>query len=192
MRRPAFGPSRTRRVSLGLECLEDRTLPSTGPVVAVDPSAYDPGRILVQFRADDSSLLGTAPVPGTRVQSALRLVPGLYAVSLDAGVGVDAALAAYRADARVLSAEPDWRIVTSQVPNDASFGQQWSLLNTGQSGGTPGADVGATRAWDVTTGSRSTVVAVLDTATSTATSGSTRERSPPRAAPTSWTPTATA
>ncbi|MCA8948114.1 MAG: S8 family serine peptidase [Planctomycetes bacterium] len=49
------------------------------------------------------------------------------------------------------------------VPNDTFFGEQWHLRNTGQSGGTPGADVRATAAWDVTTGSPGTVIAVLDT-----------------------------
>src|SRR5437660_525499 len=48
-------------------------------------------------------------------------------------------------------------------PNDPSFGSQWDLNNTGQGGGTPGADIHATQAWSVTTGSAKTVVAVIDT-----------------------------
>lgn len=52
-------------------------------------------------------------------------------------------------------------------PDDASFSQQWSLKNTGQSGGTEGADIDATLAWDVTTGGLTAlgdtiVVAVID------------------------------
>lgn len=38
------------------------------------------------------------------------------------------------------------------TPNDADFSQQWQYINTGQSGGTPGADLDADLAWDVTTG----------------------------------------
>ncbi|MCA8975946.1 MAG: S8 family serine peptidase [Planctomycetes bacterium] len=49
------------------------------------------------------------------------------------------------------------------VPNDTHFVQQWHLRNTGQAGGTPGADIRATDAWDVTTGSTTTIIAVLDT-----------------------------
>jgi subtilisin family serine protease len=49
------------------------------------------------------------------------------------------------------------------TPNNPSFGSQWDLQNTGQSGGTPGADIHATQAWAVTTGSAATVVAVIDT-----------------------------
>ncbi len=37
------------------------------------------------------------------------------------------------------------------IPNDPSFNIQWSLKNTGQSGGTPGADIHATEAWGIST-----------------------------------------
>lgn len=51
-------------------------------------------------------------------------------------------------------------------PNDPSFGLQWGLANTGQSvngtTGTPGADVDATEAWALATGSTSPVVVILD------------------------------
>jgi serine protease len=43
-------------------------------------------------------------------------------------------------------------IQSRNSPNDADFGQQWNMLNIGQTGGTSGADVRATSAWDITTG----------------------------------------
>lgn len=53
------------------------------------------------------------------------------------------------------------------TPNDASFGDQWSLNNTGQNGGTVDADIDAIEAWDITTGGLTAlgdtiVVAVID------------------------------
>jgi hypothetical protein len=48
------------------------------------------------------------------------------------------------------------------IPNDTSFGIQWHLQNNGQTGGTVGADIRATDAWDLTTGSPNVVIAVLD------------------------------
>ena len=39
----------------------------------------------------------------------------------------------------------------------------WGLNNTGQTGGTPGADIDAERAWNVSTGSSDVMVAVIDT-----------------------------
>jgi len=53
--------------------------------------------------------------------------------------------------------------ISSVSPNDPSFGSQWDLNNTGQNGGTAGADIHATQAWTVTSGSAKTVVAVIDT-----------------------------
>ena len=47
-------------------------------------------------------------------------------------------------------------------PNDEYFPEQWHLQNTGQSGGTPGADIRAPEAWEITTGDPNVVVAVLD------------------------------
>lgn len=55
--------------------------------------------------------------------------------------------------------------VAQQIPNDPKFPEQWGLHNTGQvpPGGTPDADVDAPEAWDLTTGSSSILVAVIDT-----------------------------
>src|SRR5690349_6075395 len=53
--------------------------------------------------------------------------------------------------------EPNAIIHTDALPNDPSFGSQWGLRNTGQSfnfsSATPGDDIHAAGAWDVTTGS---------------------------------------
>ncbi|ACF15033.1 peptidase S8 and S53 subtilisin kexin sedolisin [Chloroherpeton thalassium ATCC 35110] len=48
-------------------------------------------------------------------------------------------------------------------PNDPYYStKQWFLNNTGQNGGTPGADISAEEAWEITQGSESVVVAVMD------------------------------
>lgn len=65
--------------------------------------------------------------------------------------------------AGVLYAEPDFVIAPKAVPNDPSFTQLWGLNNSGQSGGVVDADIDAPEAWNTTTGSRSVVVAVIDT-----------------------------
>jgi subtilisin family serine protease len=48
------------------------------------------------------------------------------------------------------------------LPHDPQFGDQWALANSGQRGGKQGADISATLAWAITTGSDEVVVAVLD------------------------------
>jgi subtilisin family serine protease len=79
-----------------------------------------------------------------------------------------AAARAFAGVAGVRYAEPNGILTaTDVVPNDPGFGQQWGLRNTGQtinfSAGTPGADIHATQAWGVTTGSAPVTVGVIDT-----------------------------
>jgi subtilisin family serine protease len=67
----------------------------------------------------------------------------------------------------VLYAEPNYLLHTTAIPNDTRLGELWGLRNTGQTiqgrAGVAGADIDATTAWDLSTGSASIVVAVVDT-----------------------------
>lgn len=61
-------------------------------------------------------------------------------------------------------AEPDYiRHAFPKTPNDTYFFDLWGLHNTGQTGGTNDADIDAPEAWDLTTGSASFIVGVIDT-----------------------------
>jgi hypothetical protein len=75
-----------------------------------------------------------------------------------------------RTDPRIQFAEPNYvvkqtPVQSNVVPNDPVFTSQWALNNSGQnvqgSGGVPGADIEALSAWNLTTGSRSAVIAVV-------------------------------
>lgn len=48
------------------------------------------------------------------------------------------------------------------IPNDPLLDEQWGLHNTGQTGGTPGFDIDAPSAWQLTTG-RGFTIGILDT-----------------------------
>jgi serine protease len=61
----------------------------------------------------------------------------------------------------VAGAEPDVRLTIAQTPNDPLFGMQWHLNSTYE--GQPAYGIGVEAAWEVTTGSPSVVVAVIDT-----------------------------
>lgn len=95
----------------------------------------------------------------------IKEFPGLrmHHIKLKKGMSVEEAVAYYQADPAVEYAEPNFLVSALAVPNDPSFPQLWGLYNTGQTGGTPGADIQATAAWDITTGSSNVVVAVIDT-----------------------------
>ena len=95
--------------------------------------------------------------------TAMPVVSGLHKLALGSGVAVESALAALRQDPHVLFAEPDYIVRATGVSTDPLFASQWDFHNTGQSGGTFDADIDAPEAWDVTTGTGSTIVAVIDT-----------------------------
>jgi len=67
----------------------------------------------------------------------------------------------------ILYAEPNYIFYPTNLPDDPLFPQLWGLQNTGQIiggvPGTPGADISAVPAWDISTGSRANVVGVVDT-----------------------------
>ncbi len=59
------------------------------------------------------------------------------------------------------------RGIVDNTPDDTMFPDQWNMNNTGQNSGTPGADIDALKAWDITTGGLTAmgdtiVVAVID------------------------------
>ncbi len=88
----------------------------------------------------------------------------LHLLSIDNGVDPQTVAASLKSDSRVEYAEPDYTVSALNTPNDPSFGQLWGLNNTGQSGGTPDADIDAPEAWNITTGSPTgIVVGVIDT-----------------------------
>ena len=86
-------------------------------------------------------------------------------VKLPQGISVPDAIQAYKAHPDVEYAEPNYIVKASAIPNDARFGEQWGLHNTGQVingfAGKAGADINAPEAWDILQGS-SVIVAVID------------------------------
>lgn len=73
-------------------------------------------------------------------------------------------IAQLRQDPSVDVAEPDYFVyANSTTPNDTRFGELWGMNNTGQTGGTPDADIDAPEAWDRLTGNGSVIVGSIDT-----------------------------
>jgi len=91
-----------------------------------------------------------------------RLVQGLTLVNVQSGMSKKSALAQLRSNSQVLYAEPNFIVTAAAIPNDPRFNELYGLDNTGQTGGTPDADIDAPEAWDSQTGS-DVVVAVIDT-----------------------------
>jgi VCBS repeat-containing protein len=162
---------RSVRAWIGLETLELRTLFNVTPAsvvnfgsLAVDSSVSNQSQILVRFRPG-ATPVAAAVLNGTTLKSALPLVDNLWTVQLAPGVSVQSALAAYKSHPSVEYAQEDFRVHLAGpvIPNDPQFPSLWGMNNTGQTGGTPDADIDAPEAWAVTTGSSNTVIAVIDT-----------------------------
>lgn len=157
------------RKMLNLELLEARTVlnAAMGPFASsgtllVDPTTYMSNTILVQFKPD-AVLSGDIDLHGAKITQSLELVDGLYELELSQGMSVEGALAVFQADTRVATAEANYRLMLEGIPNDPRFSSMYGLNNTGQTGGTIDADIDAPEAWNISTGTRRTIVAVIDT-----------------------------
>ena len=135
------------------------------PASQQQPAPRREGELLVRFRAGVSQpardvLLATH---GARRQRALRGESQVELLELAAGHEVLTTALQLRLNPEVEFAEPNFLIEKSDLtPNDPSFNQQWALSNTGQNGGQFGSDIAAPAAWQTTTGSEATVIAVID------------------------------
>lgn len=143
----------------------------TGLVAQNEPARrgkYVPDQLLVRFRPGVGKLAMRAEHArvGAEVLKEFRVVDNLHLVRLPAGTAVKQAARSYRKRADVLYAEPNYIRHADQspvTPNDPQYAEMWNLHNTGQSGGTPGADIHAPEAWGLSTGSPNVVVGIIDT-----------------------------
>jgi subtilisin family serine protease len=154
--------SRVARFRLLGQSLELRALLAIDfPSLIVEAGDPDPGSILVRFKDDAPAAAG--PAWSAESTPLAPWAQRLRRVSVPAEMGVGAALQAMRANPNVLYAEPNYRVRAAQIPNDPRFGELWGMENVAQTGGVNDADIDASGAWDVHTGSGSMIVAVIDT-----------------------------
>jgi subtilisin family serine protease len=126
---------------------------------------YKEGELLVKFKSGlaASSSVKIHKAVGASVIKRYEIVTELHHVKLPVGVTVQDAIQQYMSDPNVEYAEPNYMRCASAKPNDTNFGDQWALLNTGKyANGTRGADIKATKAWDISTGNSAVIVAILD------------------------------
>ncbi|PYN77918.1 MAG: hypothetical protein DMD97_07020 [Candidatus Rokuibacteriota bacterium] len=162
---PAFGaPAEQFSDPAGLVVHERHPAPPPG-VGTLFPGRHTGNEVLVKFRpsaAASARAAAHAQVRGTVVRR-FSILRDVELVRLPRGASLRTAIAAYSRSAHVHYVEPNFIVRAFTAPSDPLFTSLWGLRNTGQNGGVPGADIGATRAWDLGTGSASVVVAVIDT-----------------------------
>jgi len=137
---------------------------SNGETVAIIPEIV--GRMTAG--ADDEQLQTLCDTMGLAIKKKLEFTDCEYLIEVLAGDENDVFWAVEQLNqvAFVEWAVPNIafrpRLFGQVIPNDTYFPDQWHLNNTGQSGGTPDADINAPEAWEITTGDPNIVVAVLD------------------------------
>jgi subtilisin family serine protease len=119
-----------------------------------------PRELLVKFSEHSTASL-TVARSGARLVKDFPQV-GWQLIRLPQGMNVTEGLALFNQSKAVVAAQPNFVYRIQAVPNDPRFPDLYAMRNTGQIGGTPGADIRAEQAWNTTTGSRSVVVAVND------------------------------
>ena len=139
-------------------------------------------RILARYRAGVPALQQQAVLlqQGVTIRRQFSTIPGLVVFDVKKGpvlAAVNGAgqkppltelaerMAALKATGLFAYVEPDYEVHATAMPTDSAFvdGTLWGLRNVGQNGGAAGADIGATAAWDITTGSTNVIVAIIDT-----------------------------
>ena len=113
---------------------------------------YATGDVLVRFRPGVATAQQAKSLRSAKASASARTLPGGYTSATVTG-GVAASIAVLRKDPSVQWAGYDFVRRTTAQPNDPYVGRFQPYLVT----------INASRAWDVSTGSLSQVVAVLDT-----------------------------
>jgi len=133
---------------------------------AVDVGAEAvPGELIVGFDAAATEWQETRAVAKARGELEERIDSvDAAVVTVDPSRTEDATERLLRNPA-VEFVEPNWVLRAHRIPNDRSFIDQWGLRNLGHFDGKAGADISATAAWDVATGTNA-IVAVVDTGVS--------------------------
>ena len=125
---------------------------ATGGVTA-SANDFVAGEVIVQFKPSTAATARQAAIAGEdgRLAENLR-VPGAALVELQPGRSVAAAVRDFAARPGVVAAQPNFVYHAQVLPNDPRFGELWGLPT-----------IHAPEAWDLTTGSRTVRVAVVDT-----------------------------
>ena len=154
---------------------------------------YVENEILVKFAPGVKSAMAESVLKNAgavQVKEFRRIGFGLVKLN---NMSVEEAIDRFKSDPRVEIVEPNYIYSSSATPDDPSFDDLWGMHNTGQTGGTPDADIDAVEAWDLipappTSWSRSSTRAwTTSTPTWSTTCGPTRARFPATASTTTTT-----
>jgi thermitase len=134
-----------------------------------------PGEFLVKlkpaaFRADSDNL---EKAFNAKVVEKVNNESRLVLIKRAKTQNIQSVISELQQNEQVEYAEPNFIFHATATPNDPEYSRLWGMNNTGQPDeaaptdktktGYPGFDIGAEKAWDITTGSSSIVIGIIDT-----------------------------
>ena len=130
----------------------------------IEKPEYVPGELLVKFKPEvnETDIASLKADLGLEAIKILEKIAVHY-LKLHKDTAIKKTVDLLRKSPLVEYAEPNYiRYLDTTIPNDPKLWGLLGLNNTGQTGGTPDADIDAPEAWDITTGDHAVVVAVID------------------------------
>ncbi|MFY8184760.1 MAG: S8 family serine peptidase, partial [Bacteroidia bacterium] len=134
---------------------------------AQDNAAHIKGEVLVMLHKTGQLKKLLTNNTELHLKQVISKRSGIYLLSFDSLQNEQMILNKLRTNSEIEIAQFNHITQSRALPDDLSFGTQYALHNTGQSGGTIDADIDAPEAWDITTGGLtsagdSIVIAIVD------------------------------
>ena len=112
-------------------------------------ASYDDDTVIVKYRPGITEGERTSLLRSAGALRTLGDVRGVGAKVLRVSGNPATTAGRLNRSSDVLYAEPNFILSTQATPNDARFGELYGFNNTGQTGGTPDADIDAPEGWDL-------------------------------------------
>jgi subtilisin family serine protease len=143
----------------------------------ISDSDIIPGQFIVKYSHHQSSSFSDNPLfKKYQIQSMRQIFTNtqntpldhIYQYSIPKDTDLSSIIQEFSDLEQVIYAEPIYKSHLLSVPNDEKFTIQWGLHNTGQIiykdiRGVSGVDINAYDAWDIETGSKDVIIAIIDT-----------------------------
>ncbi|UCG50444.1 MAG: S8 family serine peptidase [Candidatus Latescibacterota bacterium] len=124
---------------------------------------YVQNQVIVKFRdsSPDRAASRDPLTPSSRLKARIASIGAeLWQIS---GMTVEEAIEHFKSNPLIEYVEPNYYVtMDGTFPNDARFDELWGLYNSGEKGGKHDADIDATNAWDIDTGTN-VLIGVVDT-----------------------------
>ena len=146
------------------------TLSLTIAAQAGSPAESVPGEYIVRLKKQTINVNSTQRISQKLGAFVKSTIPSLNIVVVKMPVvqTTDSVIKTLNQNSIVEFSEPNYIYRANKTPNDPMYGQLWGMKNIGQADsdgqvGVAGVDIDAEAAWEITTGNKNTLVAIIDT-----------------------------